>query len=249
MLKTARQWGEIGEYVPDACANIVRNPRRPIARFLDREELERLGTVLDAHKAKQPWPVAAIQLLTLTRARLSDILNLEWDEIGELGEDGASARLEYSKTGPRTVWFGPEAADMLTALPRTTGEPRVFSEHLTSSRLYTFWVSVRGEAELPGLRMHDCRHAWASQAAMNGVGLTTVGRLLGHRQRDTTAIYAHLDDGTLRAASAQAASVIATAMGYRVKPTRLPNGADAPPSIATQEHMGYPSTGSGTDWS
>ena len=39
---------------------------------------------------------------------------------------------------------------------------------------------------------------------MNGVGLTTVGRLLGHRQRETTAIYAHLDDGALRDAVAQA---------------------------------------------
>ena len=33
---------------------------------------------------------------------------------------------------------------------------------------------------------------------MNGVGLTTVGRLLGHRERRTTAIYGHLDDAAFR---------------------------------------------------
>ncbi len=218
MLRTARQWGDIDEHVPDACANIVKNPRRPVARFLSREELQRLGTVLDAHRAKHPWPVAAIRLLTLTGARLSEILNLKWGEIGELGEDGASARLEDSKTGPRTVWLGPEAASVLVALPRAEEATRVFPENLTSSRLYTFWVGIREEAGLPGLRIHDCRHTWASQGVMNGVGLTTVGRLLGHRQRETTAIYAHLDDNALQDAAAQAAGIIARAMRYRATP-------------------------------
>ena len=40
---------ELGEHVPDACANIVPNPRRPVAHYLDAEELERLGAVLDKH--------------------------------------------------------------------------------------------------------------------------------------------------------------------------------------------------------
>ncbi len=61
---------------------------------------------------------------------------------------------------------------------------------------------------------------------MNGVGLTTVGRLLGHRKRETTAIYAHLDDGALRVAAAQAAAVIARAMGYRAEAPPLPDEAE-----------------------
>ena len=233
MLKTARQWGELGEHVPDACANIVRNPRKPVARFLTRQELQRLGTVLDTHKAKHPWPVAAIRLLTLTGARLSEILNLKWEDIGELGEDGASARLEDSKTGPRTLWLGQEASSVLAALPRAENARRVFPEYLTSSRLYTFWVGIREEAGLPGLRFHDCRHTWASQGVMNGVGLTTVGRLLGHRQRDTTAIYAHLDDATLTDAAAQAAAVIARAMGYQAGSPSVPGEAEVGDTLAT----------------
>ena len=58
-----------------------------------------------------------------------------------------------------------------------------------------------------------------------------MGRLLGHRRRATTAIYAHLDDNALRdaaaqAAAAQAAAVIARAMGYRAGPPPLPDEAD-----------------------
>ena len=30
MLTAARQWGELAEHVPNACVNIVRNPRRPV---------------------------------------------------------------------------------------------------------------------------------------------------------------------------------------------------------------------------
>jgi len=80
---------------------------------------------------------------------------------------------------------------------------------------------VREDAGLPRLRIHDCRHTFASQGVMNGVGLTTAGKLLGHRRRGTTAIYAHLDDAALQEAAARAAAVIARAIGYRAGPPAL----------------------------
>ena len=70
MLKMTRRWGELSEHVPDACANMAKNRRRPVAHYLSLEELERLGAVLDRHREKHPWPVAAIRLLTLTGARI-----------------------------------------------------------------------------------------------------------------------------------------------------------------------------------
>ena len=149
MLRTARQWGELAEQVPDACANIIMNPRRPVARYLNRKELERLGVALDRREAAHPWPVTALRLLSLTGARLSEILNLRWDEIGDLADGGGSARLADSKTGPRTIWLGPEAARVITALPQREGG-RVFPDELTLARLYMFWVGVREDAGLPG---------------------------------------------------------------------------------------------------
>ncbi len=115
MLRTARQWGELGEHVPDACANIAMNPKKAVACHLDQDELARLGAVLDGHADEHPWPVAALRLLTLTGARLSEVLNLRWDEIGALSGDGASARIADTKTGPRTIWFGPEAARLIAS--------------------------------------------------------------------------------------------------------------------------------------
>ena len=120
----------------------------------------------------------------------------------------------------------PKAAVLLARLPQPEGAARVFPEDLTSDWHYTFWVGIREQAGLPGLRIHDCRHTWASQGIMSGIGITTVGRLLGHRQRETTAIYAHLDDGALRESAAQAAAVIARAIGYWVEPPMVPDSVD-----------------------
>ena len=109
-------------------------------------------------------------MLTLTGARLSEVINLKWDGMGELREDGASARLEDSKTGPRNVWLGREAARLMAALPRHKDRERVFPDDLTSAQLYTFWCGIREEAGLPGLRIHYCRHTWASQGVPSGAG-------------------------------------------------------------------------------
>ncbi len=43
MLKTAREEAELGSDVPDARASIVLNPKRPVARHLDKGERARLG--------------------------------------------------------------------------------------------------------------------------------------------------------------------------------------------------------------
>ena len=214
MLNTARQWGDLGESVPDACAHIVRNRSKPVARYLNSEELNRLGAALDRREATDPWPVAAIRLLILTGGRLPEVVNFRWDEIGEMAEDGSTARLADSKTGPRTIWLVPDATRLIERLPRDARAVRIFPKDLTSDHVYRFWCKVREQAGLPGLRNHDCRHTWASQGLINGVGLPTVGRLLGHRNQRTTAIYAHLDDAALRDAATRTALVIAEAMGF-----------------------------------
>jgi site-specific recombinase XerD len=51
------------------------------------------------------------------------------------------------------------------------------------------------------LRVHDLRHAFASEGATVGLSLPMIGALLGHTNPATTARYAHLFDDPLRAAS------------------------------------------------
>ena len=63
------------------CLGIARNPRNGVARFLDPDELARLGRALDAREAERSEAVAAIRLLALTGCRSSEALNLRWRDI------------------------------------------------------------------------------------------------------------------------------------------------------------------------
>ena len=54
------------------------------------------------------------------------------------------------------------------------------------------WDVICDRAGLKDMRIHDCRHSYASRALTLGESLPMIGRLLGHTQVETTARYAHL---------------------------------------------------------
>ena len=60
-----------------------------------------------------------------------------------------------------------------------------------------FWDTVRAEAGLRGVRLHDLRHTHASIALRQGETVLTIARLLGHRSPETTLKYTHLADKTV----------------------------------------------------
>ena len=62
-----------------------------------------------------------------------------------------------------------------------------------------FWVAVQKRTDLPGVRIHDLRHTFASLLISGGASLEMIGKLLGHSQMKTTQRYAHLADSPLRA--------------------------------------------------
>ena len=190
MMFRAEEWG-LRERGSNPCLGIAKNPRKPVARFLDADELARLGRALDAHEARWPEAVAAIRLLALTGCRRSEVRNLRWRDIGA---DAFS--LADSKTGTRTVPLG-EAARALTEVLPGRRDPDLFlfprhAEGRGEWSLTNCWRTVCADAKLGRLRLHDLRHTAASQAVMAGENLPLVGKLLGHKRHRTTADYAHL---------------------------------------------------------
>ena len=118
------------------CLGIRKNPRRNIARFLDTDELARLGRALDAHEAQWPEAVAAIRLLALTGCRRGEVLNLRWRDIGD-----NAIKLQDSKTGPRSVPLGERRAGNhcdVDTLPGWGRSPRRKRVH--ASRARSAWV-------------------------------------------------------------------------------------------------------------
>ncbi len=180
------------------CAGIRRYRRQGRERFLSTPEIRRLGEVLARHEADHPQAVAIVRLLLLTGCRKSEIVTLKWRFYRE-----GKMFLPDSKTGPRTVWLLSAARAILDGLPRRTiwifPSPRTDS-HLTASRIDEFWYRVRAEAYLRDVRLHDLRHSYASIAMTQGETVLTIGRLLGHRDPETTLKYTHLADSMVRRA-------------------------------------------------
>ena len=76
------------------------------------------------------------------------------------------------------------------------------------------WARIRAHAQLDGFRLHDLRHSFASVGASSGLGLTIVGKLLGHKDASTTARYAHLADDPLRRAADSISIALNLALGH-----------------------------------
>ena len=177
------------------CRLVAKNRERRRERFLTDEELRRLGAVLDeaeTRKGVSVHAVAAVRLLLLTGCRKGEILNLLWDEVDL---EGREIRLEDSKTGPRTISLPAEAVEVLAAIPRVAGNPHVIPGRVPGRPMRNLddpWQVIRERAGLENLRLHDCRHSYASRALALGESLPMIGRLLGHTQVETTARYAHL---------------------------------------------------------
>ncbi len=212
MMFRAEEYG-LREPGTNPCLGIRKNPRRNIARFLDTDELARLGRALDAREDQWPEAVAAIRLLALTGCRRGEVLNLRWRDIGQ-----NAITLRDAKTGPRSVPLGEAARSVIDALPGPR-DPNAFlfprlggSRH--AHRVVACWRAVREDANLGKVRLHDLRHTAASHAVMSGENLPLVGKLLGHRRHETTAGYAHLADGHLVEAAEKVGTLIADAMGF-----------------------------------
>ena len=210
MMFRAEEWG-LRERGSNPCLGTRKNPRNNIARFLDADELARLGRALDANEVRWPEAVAAIRLLALTGCRRSEVLNLRWRNIGR---DAIS--LPDSKTGPRTVPLGAAARAHIAGLPGDRKPDRyLFPTHAEGRGAYSLvncWRTVCADAGVGGLRLHDLRHTAASQAVMSGENLPIVGKLLGHRRHRTTAGYAHLADGHLIETAERVGDIISAMM-------------------------------------
>ncbi|MCE5974929.1 site-specific integrase [Sinirhodobacter sp. WL0062] len=214
MFNMAEVWG----LRPDGsnpCRHVPKYREEKRERYLGQYELQRLGEVLaeaERDGSESIHVIAAFRLLILTGCRLREIQTLRWDYITDTGME-----LPDTKTGARRIPLPAAARAVLSALPRTLGNPYVIEGKLDGSHITDLqhpWRRIRARAGLDDVRIHDLRHTYASNAVSSGMPIQMVGRLLGHSQIQTTMRYAHLaDDPVRRAAEENAARLSALVSG------------------------------------
>lgn len=206
---------ELWEWRPERTHPVWRIPRfveRPRERYLTPAEVTQLWSVLDAAAARRtehPSVVGGIRLLLLTGARSGEVLGLKWEQIDWHTE---TARLPQSKTGAKTLYFAPEALEVLRHLPRVVGNPYVLPGAKSGQPWHDLrrpWYRLRLQASLPDVRLHDLRHTYAAIAVGDGLSLPQIGKLLGHQRPQTTQRYSHIADAVAHAAAAQTGQALA----------------------------------------
>jgi integrase len=101
-----------------------------------------------------------------------------------------------------------ESAGYLFPAALALGKPSTLP-HVTDPK--ASWRRVLLRAKLLNLRPHDLRRSIGSWMALGGVGLPIIGAALGHKDQRSTAVYARLNDGAVRAAMERATEAMLSA--------------------------------------
>ena len=205
MFKLAEAWGMAAPRRSPALS-IRRYKEYRRERFLSPDEYRRLARVLDEAEVDGSVflsAIPAIRLILLTGCRRNEILTLRWDDIDRTADE---IQLRDSKTGARLVLLTPAVDWVLHRIPRIEGNPWIITGQNSGDRLKNLamiWQRIRKRAGVDDVRIHDCRHSYASGALALGEAIPVISELLGHKKFSSTARCAHLARDGERASAAK----------------------------------------------
>jgi integrase len=136
-----------------------------------------------------------------TGLRYSDISKLIWGELEYIEGDGYYIHFQQQKTKAREVMPITEQAFSLLG-ERKAAHERVFeglnysayeNKHLAQ------WIGAAGITK--NITFHCFRHTYATLQLSEGTNITTVSKMLGHKDLKTTLIYAKVIDKSKREAA------------------------------------------------
>jgi integrase len=129
--------------------------------------------------------------------RISEVTKLRWSDVdlrSARGDEGSTLLVRQSKNlVTRTVVMHRELREMLEYYHRLLGRPadgQVVPVRDTG-RVYTIVKRNAARIGMRHLRPHDLRHSYATRLVEDGLPLTDVQALLGHKNLATTQRYVH----------------------------------------------------------
>ena len=203
MFSKATIWGYLKTENP--CKGIRKFKEVSRDRFLSAEELGRFFEALDL--TENPAFKDFILLTLFTGARKSNVLGMRWKDI-DFERSVWKIPGELSKNGdPMQIPLGPDVLEIL--MRRRSGASSVFvlpgtgktGHYMEPKRA---WATLLKRGKMEDLRIHDLRRSMGSWMTIGGASLPIVGKALGHKTSQATAIYARLNLDPVRAAMDQA---------------------------------------------
>lgn len=195
MFNKAIHWGWKGDH-PTLGIKKFREKSRD--RFLQGDELPRFFKALEEENNRILADFFMLSLLT--GARRTNVLSMQWQDISF---DQATWRVPETKNGSsQVIPLSPEAVIILKQRLETKNNEWVFPSNMSKSghleEPKSAWKRILQRANLQDLRIHDLRRTLGSWQAATGTNSYVIGKSLGHKTQQATAIYARLNIDPVR---------------------------------------------------
>jgi integrase len=204
------------------------NPADPVEMF-DEESRERflLPEEMPAFMAslqQEPELFQDFFLLCLySGARRSNVQSMRWEDVHLADAPCWQIPTTKNKT-PQLVHLPKEAVEILhRRRDQRTNHEWVFPAHSKSGHLQepkAVWKRIVERAKLKDLRIHDLRRTLGSWQALGGSSLLIIGKSLGHKSIQASAIYSRLTMEPVKASVDKAVAAMLQASQAKPKSKR-----------------------------
>jgi integrase len=186
----AIEWGYDGI---NPCSGIKKFKEKSRERFLQTDELPRFFESLNAEPNETFRDYFYISLLT--GARRGNVMAMSWKDINL---NSKTWRIQETKNGEaQIIHLSNQAIEILKRRLESRKNDWVFSSPTSASghieEPKKTWSRILNRAGIEDLRIHDLRRTLGSWQAATGANSYIIGKSLGHKTQQATAIYARLN--------------------------------------------------------
>lgn len=206
--------------LPNPCRTVKMFKEYSRDRFLQPEELGRFFESVELERTEGNPDIADYLLLSLfTGARRSNVLAMQWTEL-DLNMNQWRIRGEDSKN--KSIMLIPlvdKAIEILNHRREMASSVFVFPSHGKTGHLQEpkkGWQRVIKRAGLENVRLHDLRRTMGSFQTITGASTAIVGKTLGHKNPNSTAVYARMHLDPVRESMEKAVAAMKTLVEKKV---------------------------------
>ncbi len=187
---------------PNPCSGVKKFRETSRDRFLKPEEIGRFFEALNHPDAPEDFR-AYVMLSLFTGARRNNVLAMRWNDI-DLKQGVWVVPAEASKNGQAmTVPLVTEAVELLRRRRAKTSSLFVLASPLSKTGHLVepkrAWKTLLRRAGLQDVKIHDLRRTLGSYMTISGSNTVAVGKALGHKSLQSTAVYARMHTDPVKA--------------------------------------------------
>lgn len=204
MYNTAMTWEE-KEWScvkTNPCSTIKATRSKSKNRYLDKQELGRLTSLLNTEKYTNNNIAHLIRFLLLTGARRSEATNALWSHIDFNNKVWRKPENDSKTKLTPSVPLSDSAISLLRDMQKKSSSGYIFKSSVNPIKpvgeFRKSFNTIMKNANIEECTPHDLRRTFGSQLLLAGVDIYTVSKLLGHNSVSTTERhYAFLNRETL----------------------------------------------------